>query len=418
MDIARPPSKKFSFVKYWYLVPLVLFVVISYAMVSRLGSATYFVDLDSLVMATVQQGDFVVNVRATGSLKPKQIRWVSSEVSGRVEQVFVKPGARVNKGELLVQLSNPELHRELEKVSWELKAKKAENKAAFVSLESQLLDITNSIDSAELSYQSAKLKLDAETSLLEQGNSTVSALDYQKSQFTAKEKYQFWQAQQQKALKMKATMNATKAAQLARTGQIENNYQRVKQQVDALQVRASYAGVIQTMQLELGQRAMPGDNVALIANQTDLFAELQVQEVRARDIALGQSVSVDTRTTKLMGEVTRIDPAVNEGMVLVDVHIHSELPSEARPELSVDGLIEISSVANTLYVKRPVFAPSNKLVGLFKVSPDGKFAEKHKVNLGLSSVNKVQILNGLSAGDTIVISDTSEWQDHDNVLIN
>lgn len=418
MDIARPQVKKFNLLKYWYFLPLVLFLVISYGMYSRLGSATYFVDLDSLVTATVEQGDFTVNVRATGSLKPKHIRWISSEVSGRAEQVFVKPGAHVNEGDLLVQLSNPELHRELEKISWELKANKAENKAAFVSLESQLLDINNSIASAELAYQSAKLKLDAETSLLEQGNSTVSALDYQKSQFAAKEKYQFWHAQQQKALKMEATMEATKAAHLARTGQIENNYQRVKQQVEALQVRASYAGVIQTMQLELGQRTMPGDNVALIANQSDLFAELQVQEVRARDIALGQPVSVDTRTTKLVGEVTRIDPAVNAGMVLVDVHIYSELPSEARPELSVDGLIEVSSVANTLFVKRPVFAPSNTTVGLFKVSPDRQFAEKHKVSLGLSSVNKIQILSGLSPGDTVVISDTSEWQEHDNVLIN
>lgn len=418
MDIARPQEKKFKLLKYWYFLPLVLFLVFSYGMYSRLGSATYFVDLDSLVMATVEQGDFVVNVRATGTLKPKQIRWVSSEVSGRVEQVFVKPGAQVNERDLLVQLSNPELHRELEKISWELKANKAESRAAFVSLESQLLDINNSIASAELSYQAAKLKLDAETSLLEQGNSTVSALDYQKSQFAAKEKYQFWQAQQLKALKMQATMKATKAAHLARTGQIENNYQRVKQQVEALQVRASYAGVIQTMQLELGQRAMPGDNVALIANQNDLFAELQVQEVRARDIALGQPVSVDTRTTKLLGEVTRIDPAVNAGMVLVDVQINSDLPSEARPELSVDGLIEISSVSNTLFVKRPVFAPGNSQIGLFKVSPDQQHAAKHKVSLGQSSVNQIQILSGLSAGDTIVISDTSEWQEHENVLIN
>lgn len=418
MDTIRTQTKSPIWRSSWYFLPLVLFLVVAYFMHARLGNASYFVELNDLVLATVKQGDFEVNVRATGALKPQDIRWVSSQVAGRVEQIFVKPGTYVTEGDILVQLSNPELHGELERIGWEIKANNAENNAHYVNLESQMLDIKNAILSAEMQYQSAKQKLDAETSLINQGNSTVSAFDYQDSQLTVKLQFQNWQSQIQKAEKMKLTMKATKTAQLARLGQIENNYQRVRQQVEALQVRANNTGVIQTMPLKLGQRASTGDSVALIANQSDLFAELLVQESRARDIALGQPVTVDTRTTKLTGEVIRIDPSVTSGMVAVDVKIISDLPSEARPELSVDGLIQISHVSNALYVKRPVFAPGNSQVGLFKLSADNQFAVKQKVNLGLSSVNQIQIISGLSVGDKIVISDTTSWQDHDNILIN
>jgi len=351
-------------------------------------------------------------------LKPLNIRWVSSQVSGRAEQVFVKAGAKVNKGDVLVQLSNPELHRNLEKARWELEAKKAESHVAFVMLESQMVDLENSVLSAEYSYQSAKLKLDAETALLAQGNATVSALEHQRSQLAVKQQMQSWLAQQQKTEKMKVNMAVTQVAQKARIGLVENNYQRIKEQVASLQVRASTTGVVQQVSLELGERAQVGDSVALVADQNTLFAELQVQEVRVRDIALGQLVSLDTRTSEIVGEVIRIDPAVKAGMVLVDVKITSELPVEARPELTVDGLIAISNIKNTLFVKRPVYAPRHTKTGLYKLSQDQEFARKHLVALGQSSVNKIQILGGLLVGDEIIISDTTSWQQHQEIKIN
>jgi len=280
------------------------------------------------------------------------------------------------------------------------------------------VDLENSIKAAEYNYQSAKLKLDAETELMEQGNATVSALDYQKSQLAVKQQMQHWQAQQQKADKMRANMLATKTAQQARIGLVENNYQRVQEQVNALQVRASTSGVVQQVSLELGERAQVGDSVALIADQASLFAELQVQEVRARDISIGQAVIVDTCTSEIQGRVTRIDPAVNAGMVLVDVALNGQLPTEARPELTVDGKIEISNIEHALYVKRPVFAPRFSEIGLYKLSEDQQFANKQSVNLGQSSVNQIQILSGLSAGDEIIISDTSNWQEHQEIMIN
>lgn len=418
MDVQRPLIVKPWWKKHWYVFPIILVIATVYFLKNTLGSASYFLERNALVIAIVQQGNFKVNVRASGLLKPLNIRWVSSQVAGRVEQVFVKAGAKVNAGDLLVQLSNPELHRELETARWELEANKAESYAAYVALESQMVDLKNSVLSAEYSYQSAKLKLDAETLLMKQGNATVSALDYQKSQLAVKQQMQYWQAQQQKTEKMKANMAATKTAQQARIGLVENNYQRVLEQVSSLQVKAFTGGVVQQISLELGERALVGDSVALIADQNSLFAELQVQEVRARDITLGQLVTIDTRRSEISGKVTRIDPAVKGGMVLIDVALTSTLPNEARPDLTVDGLIEISNIAEALYIKRPVYAPGHTQVGLFQISEDRNFANKREVSLGQSSVNNIQILSGLKAGDEVIISDSTEWQNHQQVMIN
>lgn len=418
MDIQRKVNPKPLWKKYGVVLLVLALLIGTYSLKNILGNASYFIERSAVVIAKVEQGDFRVNVRATGVLKPLNIRWVSSQVSGRAEQVFVKAGAQVNKGDVLVKLSNPELHRNLEKARWELEAKKAESHVAFVMLESQMVDLENSVLSAKYSYQSAKLKLDAETALLAQGNATVSALEYQRSQLTVKQQMQYWHAQQQKAKKMKANMAATKISQKARIGLVENNYQRVKEQVAALQVRSSTSGVVQQVSLELGERAQVGDSVALVADQKTLFAELQVQEVRVRDIALGQLVTIDTRTSEIIGEVMRIDPAVKSGMVLIDVKLISELPAEARPELTVDGLIAISNIENALYVKRPVYAPKHSKVGLYKLTQDQQFASKHSVGLGQSSVNKIQIIEGLMVGDEIIVSDTSSWQEHQEIKLN
>ncbi|MFT4941126.1 MAG: HlyD family secretion protein [Paraglaciecola sp.] len=418
MDTQRIKPTQALWKKYWYLLAIALCIIVGWKLSHFLGDASYMVEQDKLVTAKVERGLFEVNVRATGLLKPVNIRWVSAQVSGRIEQVFVKAGAKVQQGDVLVQLSNPEIKRELEKARWELQANNAESHAAYISLESQMLDVENSVLAAEYNYLSAKLKLDAETALMAKGNATVSALDYQKSQLTVKQQQQFWLAQQQKVLKMEQTMAATKTAHQARLGLMENNYQRVLEQVEALAVKASTAGIVQQVSLALGERTQVGSSVALIADQTVLFAELQVQEVRVKDISLGQLVSIDTRTSKISGEVSRINPAVESGMVQVDVKIVDQLPPEARPELTVDGLIVISRIDDALFVKRPVYAPSDSEIGLYKITSDQQFANKQTVKLGQSSVNKIQVLSGLALGDEIIISDTTSWQEHQQVLIN
>jgi len=418
MDTMRAKQTTPIWRKYWYVVIALILATTAYLSKGVLGNASFMVTKNELVIATVKQGNFTVNVRASGVLKPVDIRWVSSQVSGRVEQAFVKAGAIVTKGQVLMQLSNPELHRELEQARWEFEAKKAENNAAFVSLEAQLLDLKNAVVEADYSHQVSKLKLDAETRLFEQKNATVSALDYQRSQLEVKQKMQYWQSQKQKVTKMQANLLASQTAQQARLGLVENNYLRVKDQVSSLSVKATTDGVIQQVSLVLGEQVLVGGSVALIADQASLFAELQVQEIKVNDIALGQNVIVDTRTSKIIGSVIRIDPAVNAGMVQVDVKLTSVLPNEARPDLTVDGLIEISNIDNALYVKRPVFAPRHSNTGLYRLTKDEQFAQKQLVALGQSSVNQIQILSGLTVGDEVIISDTSDWQEHQEIMIN
>jgi HlyD family secretion protein len=418
MDIQREKQATPLWRKYWYVPVVLMLALATYKLKNFMGDASFIVNQSELVTAVVEQGRFQVNVRATGVLKPVYIRWVSAQVSGRVEQAFVKAGALVKKGQILIQLSNPELHRELEKARWEFEAKKAENYAAYISLESQLLDLENSVVEADYSYQSSKLKLDAETQLIEQKNATVSALDYQRSQLAVKQQNQYWLSQQQKVEKMKASLLASKTAQQARLGLVENNYQRIKDQVDALAVKATTNGVVQQVSLALGEQVQVGGSVALIADQRSLFAELQVQENKVSDILLGQTVVVDTRSNKISGEVIRIDPAVNAGMVQIDVQLNSELPNDARPDLTVDGLIEVSNITDALYVQRPVFAPRYSDAGLYKLTNDKEFAQKQKVKLGQSSVNQIQILSGLVVGDEIIISDTTSWQEHQEIMIN
>ncbi|TMP39889.1 efflux RND transporter periplasmic adaptor subunit [Pseudoalteromonas rubra] len=418
MDIQRDLKQPARWKKLGYLLPVLALALGYYGIRQFSGDASYFVDRETVVTARVEQGDFQVNIRAAGVLKPAEIRWVAAQVSGRVEQVLVKAGAEVQVGQLLLKLSNPQLQRELDQARWELAAAKAENNAKIVALESQLVGLDNQVVSADLGYQAEKLKLDAETLLIEQGNATVSQLDYQKSQLAVKREQQKWQAAKQKALKMRAEIEATKAAQTARFGLLENNLRRMQEQVDALLVRADKAGVVQQISLELGEQVSLGGSIALIASQQNLYAELQVPEVRVQDIEAGQPVMLDTRNSEIAGTVTRIDPAVVDGMVQVDVALPRDLPADARPELTVDAQIQVSHLSNALYVRRPTYAPKSSQIQLYKIDQAGRFAHKTVVALGKVSVNQVQIVSGLKAGDEVIISDSSDWQDHAEIKLN
>jgi len=418
MDIQREQKAKPLWRKYWYLLPIALVVFATVSLKQSFGDASFIVDKEKVRIATVEQGDFRVDVRGVGVLKPQDIRWVSAQVAGRVEQALVKPGAQVVKNQPLMMLSNPGLLRELDKVEWELKAIRSESHATYVALESQLLELENSVAEAEFNYKSAKLQLDAETELLSNGGGSISKLAYQRTKLSVEQQLLRWQAQQRRATKMQANLKANKVAQQARIGLLENNFERVKDQIDNLTVRATTKGVVQKVSLELGQQVTVGASVALIANQQSLMAELQIQELQIRDIKIGQTVTVDTRSSLIKGEVMRIDPAVNAGLVQVDVKLLDKLPSEARPDLNVEGMIATSFIENALYVNRPYFAPRNSTAKFFRLESESQLAEKLEVKLGQSSVNRIQNISGLAEGDKIIISDTKDWMQHSKILIN
>ncbi|MBV1909214.1 MAG: HlyD family efflux transporter periplasmic adaptor subunit [Kangiellaceae bacterium] len=418
MDIQREIKEIPVWRKYWYVAPIVFVISLVAWGKSFLGDSSYVLEKQKFQYAKVEQGEFKVEVRAIGVLKPQDIRLVPALSSGRVEQILVKPGAYVTKGQLLVKLSNPELRRELEKAHWEFQANKAEMQASIVSLESQLVDIENSVDEAQYNYKSTKLKLDAESELMNLGNGSISKLDFERTKLSVEHQKQRWAAQNKRMQKMIDNMKANKIAQQARLELAESNYQRVELQVSELAVKSSMEGIVQQTSLVLGQQLASGESVATIASKDSLFAELQVQELQIKDIVVGLNVVVDTRSSEISGIVTRIDPSVDKGMVMIDIELTGELPAEARPELNVEGRIITSQIENALFVRRPSFAPQNSQVNIFRLSDDQRYAFKEPVETGLSSVTHIQIISGLKNGDSIITSDITPFQNHQQVLIN
>lgn len=418
MDIQRAIQKKPMWQTYWYVFPIILLVTASIAAKTYLGDTSFVVDRDTLQFAKVQKGEFLIEVNGIGLLKPENTQWISSEVSGRVEQILVKPGSHVSIGQQLVRLSNPELIRALQKAKWEVQATEAEMVATMVQLESQLLDLETRVDEAKFNYQSTKLKLDAESELIEAGKSSISKIEFQRTILSVDQQKQRWLAEQRRAKKMKDNISASKSAKLARLELVKSNYQSIQGQVESLNVKTQVAGTIQTIALELGQQIQTGDSIATLADHSSLIAELKVQELQVQDIAIGQPVIIDTRSSEFKGVVSRVDPRVQQGMVQVDVEISDKLPAEARPDLNIEGRIVVKKISDALFVKRPNFAPRNTEVKLFSLSNDKQFINRRQVKLGITSVSQVQINSGLSEGDYIVTTDISEYIQHQQILIN
>jgi HlyD family secretion protein len=417
MDIQRPLQAKTWWRKYWIIFPILIATSIGVWAKRSIGDASYMIMADKIKTAKVEQGDFVVNIRGTGQLKPNDIRWIASQVSGRVEQILVKPGALVENNQILAILSNPELLRQVERAQWELDAKTAESAADTVSMQSQLLDMQTTASAAEYDYKSSKLRYDAETVLINQGNNTVSKLDYQRSQFSYQQQYANWQSQLKRIDMMHRKIESSQIAQQARLGLLKSSLQQLQDQVKQLHLRATTQGILQQMSLELGQQTNVGSSVALIAKQDNLIAEVQIQELQISDIRIGQPAIVDTRNSKIQGEVIRINPAVEAGMVQVEIKLIDALPEEARPDLNIEALIKVTHIEDALYVKRPYFAPRFGQAQLFKLD-DSQLARRTDVTFGNHSVHQIQIVAGLKAGDRIIISDTTAWQQHAEVFMH
>jgi len=418
LDISITKQKKSLLKRYWpwAIVAVVIGTASNYLWF--LGQADFVIDKDIVVYDTVKRGEFSVSVRGTGLLIPDNIQWLSANVEARVERVIVKAGKLVKKGDLIVELSNPQLVQLLEETQWELEAKVAESKAAQVQQKSALLIQKAVMLNAQLNYESSKLKQEAHTELFHKSTGAVSKIDYEQTRLETIQLKQRWEIQQDVLVTMKENIVAQDNARTARLKKMQKTLERAQQQVDSLMVIASIDSVVQEVPVEPGQRISMGGNIAKLAQQNSLIAELQVPELQIRDVAIGQHVIIDTRNNKVAGIVTRVDPAVVNGNVQVDVKFVGDLPSDARPDLSVDGEIKITELSDTLYVNRPIFAQSQSTSAIYKVSEDGNFAKRISIRFGKGSVNQIQILEGLNVGDQIIISDPSTWETYQKIRIN
>ena len=416
MDIARPDLARKKRLRHsLYSVSALIVIALVTVGVSRLEPAAPRVDRDTIYLDTVQRGPMVRQVRGTGTLVPEQIRWIPATTDGTVERIVIRPGAFVAPDTVILELSNPELEQSALEARLNLEAAEARYSTRQVEVERELLNQRATLATTEAQLKTARLQADADGQLFAQG--LVSSLQLQQSQ-SAEQEFDTRYALELERLQMATdTVEAQLAVEQAEVDRLRTLYELRRQQVADLRVRAGMPGVLQQVPLEEGQRITTGANLARVGDPEVLKAELRIAETQAKDIQIGQTAAVDTRNGVIPGHVTRIDPAVENGTVTVDVALDGALPRGARPDLTVDGTIELERMDDVLFVGRPVFGQEESVVSLFRVEADGTHAFRTRVSLGRASVNTIEVLDGLQPGDRVVLSDMSTWDQFDRVRI-
>jgi HlyD family secretion protein len=388
----------------------------SYWYVSRLKPAAPQVDRATVWIDTVKRGSIPRQVRGLGKLVPEEIRWVPAATEGRVERKLLEAGARVSPDTILLELSNQQLEQETADAEWEWKATQSSYEGLRVRLDSEQLNKEADMARLASDYEQSKLKYEASLELHRSG--LISTLDLKQDEANARQLSNRLQIEKKRLDINKESMAAQLAEQRTRIDQRHAAYALKKSQLDQLKVRAGVDGVLQQMPVDVGQRVGSGTNLARVANPNKLKAELSIPETQAKDVQLGQEVSIDTRNGIIPGEVSRIDPAVKDGTVTVDVRLKAELPKGARPDLSVDGTIVLERLVDVIYVGHPAQGQANSQVSLFKLDPDGKGAERTTVKLGRSSVNIIEIKEGLKPGDQVILSEMAEYDNVDSIRLD
>ena len=316
---------------------------------------------------------------------------------------------------VILELSNPELEQSTLEARLNLEAAEARYSNRQVEVERELLNQRATLATTEAQLKTARLQTDADGQLFTQG--LVASLQLQQSQ-SAEQEYETRYALERERLQMATdTVEAQLAVEQAEADRLRTLFELRRQQVDDLRVRAGMPGVLQQVPLEEGQRITTGTNLARVGDPAVLKAELRIAETQAKDVQIGQTAAIDTRNGVIPGHVTRIDPAVENGTVTVDVALDGELPRGARPDLTVDGTIELERMDDVLFVGRPVFGQEESVVSLFRVEEDGAHTSRTRVSLGRASVNTIEVLDGLRPGDRVVLSDMSTWDQFDRVRI-
>jgi HlyD family secretion protein len=416
MDIARPSNTRQKQLKRAGYVAVGLVVVAGISVgLSRLRPAAPTVDVATLWPDTVKRGPMVRQVRGLGTLVPEDIRWIPATSQGRVERIVLRPGTAVKATDIILELSNPQLDQENQDA--ELKVQSAEASLANlrVQVKNDLLDQKAAAASIEADYNKALMQQEMNEALAKR--QLVSELVLRQSTLDTQQLAIRREIAQEQLASRAEAGRAQLAVQQSTVDQARAVLQLKKREHDELNVRAGLDGMLQLVPVDVGQQVAPGTNLARVANPARLKAEIKVAETQAKDIQIGQAAQVDTRNGVVNGHVIRIDPSVQNGTRTVDVSLEGDLPNGAVPDLSVDGTIELERLANVLFMGRPAFGQDQSTVGIFKVDPSGAEASRVQVALGRSSVNTVEIVSGLQAGDKVILSDMSAWDAFERVRL-
>ncbi len=414
MDIPRPSTKSKN--RRWILgggaLAAVLLMTVA---VSRIEPAAPSVERAGVWMDTVEQGTMVRQVRGPGTLVPEQIRYISAVTAGRVERVLLQSGTQVSPATELLVLSNPEVQLQLMESQRQVAGADATLANLRATLENQRLNQEAQVATVQSQYNEAMRQVVANRQLAERG--LIPEMDLRRTEDTAEELAKRIEIEQKRLDFIAASMRSQISAQEAEIQRLRGLERFQEEYVQSMRVTAGTSGVLRELPLQEGQWVNPGDRLAVVVQPGRLKAELRVPETQAKDVIVGQRAAIDTRNGIIQGRVARIDPAVQNGTVTVDVALTGDLPRGARPDLSVDGTIEIERLENVLHVGRPAYGQAESTVGLFKMEPDGEHARRLPVQLGRSSVNTIEIRNGLQPGDVVILSDMSQWDAVDRVRL-
>lgn len=416
MDIARPDLARKKKVRLAvYGAAMVVGVPALTIAIARLKPAAPTVERSAVFVDTVRKGEMLRDVRGIGTLVPVDVRWIPAQSSARVDKIVLQSGAMVKPDSTILELSDPQLELDAANAEYAYKAAQADLANLKVQLANSLMAQKSTAADVESAYQQAKMQADVDKQLSDEG--IQAALTAKKSAVVAEQlgiKEELVQEQ------LKIADDAAKAQITAQEAHLEQQrvlYELKRRQLDALHVRAGLNGVLSAVSVEVGQQVTAGTNLVRVADPSQLKATVQIPETQAKDVAIGQKATIDTHNGTAEGHVTRVDAAVVNGTVAVDVTFDSALPPGSRPDLSVDGTIEIERLSDVLYVGRPVQSQPKSTIGLFQVVNQGSEAVRVKVELGRTSVNSVEVLHGLKIGDQVILSDMSAWDSYDRIRL-
>jgi HlyD family secretion protein len=414
MDIARPSgARRKNMRRIGAASAVVLALIIATVALARLEPAAPSVERSSVVISEVETGAFTRSVRASGTLVPENIRWIAAATDARVERVVVQPGTVVTADTVILELSNPQQQQSSSDAMWQLRAAEAAYQAAEAELESERLDREAGAARLRAEYEQARLRAKADADLEKAG--LAASITRQLSQSAADELARRVEIEERRVITNTTSRRARLATMAAQVEQARALSNLQRQQTESLMVRAGIDGVLQQVAVQAGQRVTTGTTLARVAEPTRLKAEVRVAEVQAKDVAVGQVATIDTRNGVVKGRVARVDPAVSNGTVVVDLTITDALPAGARPDLTVDALIELDRLPNATFVARPVSAQEMSRGSLFKV--DGNEARRVSVEFGRASADTIEIRSGLRKGDRVIVSDISSYDRADKLEI-
>lgn len=417
MDVPREGARKRRIIRRGIIGAVVVITLAGITLaVGKLKPAAPSVEDSTLWKDSVRRGPMIRQVRGLGTLVPEEILYIPAITEGRVEKVLLRPGALVKADTVLLVLSNPQLVLDAEDLRWQVKAAEATMADLKVKLETSRLELRSAVATTESQFVQAKLKAERDEALKKEG--LTPDLEVRLSRATAEESEKRLAIDKKRLEISGDSAEAQLAAQQVQIEKLRASYQLKRQQVEDLKIRAGSEGVLQTMDVEVGQRVIAGASLAKVAQPQHLKAQIKVPETQAKDVIIGQPAEIDTHNGIIAGKVSRVDPAAINGNVTVDVRLEGDLPLGARPDLNVDGVIELERLADVVYVQRPVFAQPNSLISLFKVTPDGREAIRVPVKIGRVSVQTVEVLDGLKVGDKVILSDMSTWDGHDRLRLN